>query len=225
VGRTALRGAVKRAREQKRGVRWGCMSQHRSSRFVVAFSGQPTEQEAAAEVVPLTRERTAGRRGIRWISDGLRAYRDLIATVYRDPVSRRARGRGVLTPGVGLTQIVKHRVGGRVTRITVRHCFGERTLDPYTVRMERLNGCLRDRLGCITRSTHGFTKRVRTWYAFLGMGIFEHNWLRPHPALRQEAGDLPKGHRYHKRTPAMAIGLTHHVWSWTEFLTQRVSHC
>ena len=200
------------------------MSQHRSSRFVVAFSGKPTEQEAAAEVVPLTRERTAGRRGIRWISDGLRVYRDLIGTVYRDPASPRARQRGVLTPGVGLTQIVKHREGGRVTKITVRHCFGERTLDPYTVRVERLNGCLRDRLGCMTRKTHGFAKRVDSWEAFAGVAIFEHNWLRPHPALREKASDLPKGHRYRQRTPAMVIGLTQHVWSWTEFLTRRINH-
>jgi len=192
---------------------------------VVAFSGKPTEQEAAAEVVPLTRERTAGRRGIRWISDGLRAYRDLVGKVYRDPVRvGRYRKRRVLAPGVGLTQIVKHRVGGRVTRITTRHCFGEETLHPHTVRVERLNGCLRDRLGCMTRKTHGFAKQVGTWHAALGMGIFEHNWLRPHPALREEAAELPKGHRYRRRTPAMAIGLTDHVWSWTEFLTRRVSH-
>jgi hypothetical protein len=201
------------------------MSQHRSSRFVVAFSGKPTEQEAAAEVVPLTRERTAGRRGIRWISDGLRVYRDLIGTVYRDPISRRSSRRGVLTSGVGLTQLVKHREGGRVKQITIRHCFGEKTLDPYTVRVERLNGCMRDRLGCITRDTHGFAKRVGTWHAFMEMEIFEHNWLRPHPALRQKAADLPKGHRYRQRTPSMVIGLTDHVWSWTEFLTKRISPC
>jgi hypothetical protein len=200
------------------------MSQHRKTRFVVAFSGKPTEQEAAAEVVPLTRERTMGRRGIRWISDGLRVYRDLIGTVYRDPVSPGSKRRGALTPGVGLTQMVKHREGGRVTQITVRHCFGEKTLDPYTVRVERLNGCLRDRLCCTTRKTHGFAKRVESWKAFVGMGVFEHNWLRPHPALREKASDLPKGHRYRQRTPAMAIGLSKHVWSWTEFLTRRVNH-
>ena len=191
---------------------------------MVAFSGKPTEQEAAAEVVPLTRERTAGRRGIRWISDGLRAYRDLVGKVYRDPVrTGRGRTRMLLTPGVGLTQIVKDRVGGRVTGITVRHRFGEQTLHPYTVRVERLNGCLRDRLGCMTRKTHGFAKRVTTWHAFLGLGIFEHNWLRPHLALREKAADLPKGHRYRQRTPAMAIGISDHAWSWTEFLTRRIN--
>jgi len=49
--------------------------------------------------------------------------------------------------------------------------------------------------------------------------LFEHNWLRPHPALRELAEGLPNGQRYRQRTPAMAIGLTDHIWSWEEFLT------
>lgn len=193
---------------------------------MVAFSAKPTEQEAAAEVIPLTRERTAGRRGIRWISDALRVYRDVIGRVYRDPVrtSRYGRPRMRLTPGVGLTQIVKHRKGNRVRKVTTRHCFGEKASSAHTVRVERLNGCLRDRLGCLTRKTHGFAKRVGTWQALVGVALFEHNWLRPHKTLREKATDLPKGHRYRKRTPAMAIGLTDHSWSWTEFLTCRVRH-
>lgn len=193
----------------------------------MACSAKPTEQEAAAEVIPLTRARTAGRRGIRWISDGLRVYRDVISRVYRDPVrtSRYGRPRMLLTPGVGLTQVVKDRKGGRVRKVTTRHCFGEEASSAHTVRVERLNGCLRDRLGCLTRKTHGFAKRASTWEALVGVALFEHNWLRPHMALREKASGLPKGHRYRKRTPAMAIGLTDHVWSWAEFLTCRVSHC
>jgi hypothetical protein len=30
---------------------------------------------------------------------------------------------------------------------------------------------------------------------------------------------LPGGRRYRQRTPAMAIGLADHVWSWEEFLS------
>jgi len=28
-----------------------------------------------------------------------------------------------------------------------------------------------------------------------------------------------EGRRYRRRSPAMAIGLTDHIWSWEEFLT------
>jgi hypothetical protein len=53
------------------------------------------------------------------------------------------------------------------------------------------------------------------------LALFEHNWLRPHRALRQAATDLPNGQRYRRRTPAMVMGLTDHVWTWKEFLTYR----
>lgn len=59
----------------------------------------------------------------------------------------------------------------------------------------------------------------------MGVCLFEHNWIRPHEALRQEAEGLPRGRRYQQRTPAMAIGLTEHIWSWKEFLTFRINQC
>jgi len=91
------------------GPRWGCLSLHRASRFVVAFSARASEEEAAAEVVPQTRERTAGRRGILWVSDGCHSYKYWVRRVYRDPEPRTGRGRPRLvpTPGAGLTQTVK----------------------------------------------------------------------------------------------------------------------
>ena len=181
---------------EEQGERWGCLSQHRASRFVVAFSAARSEEAAAKVVIPLTRKRTAGRCGIRWVSDGMRAYLALIRRTYRDPVRGGGRGRPrkLPTPGVGLTQMVKRRSGYRVVKVEVRHCFGLATLDPRTVRIERLNGTLRDRLNCVTRYTHGFAKRIRTWDAAIGLSLFEHNWLRPHVALREpdSDGDVPE---------------------------------
>lgn len=54
--------------------------------------------------------------------------------------------------------------------------------------------------------------------------VFEHTWLRPHGALRELAEDLPNGQRYRQRSPAMAIGLTDHIWSGEKFLTYRNYH-
>ena len=190
---------------------------------MVAFSAAQSEEAAAKVVVPLTRERTAGRRGIRWISDGKRAYIALIRWTYRDPVrsGRRGRPRKVPTPGVGLTQMVKHRKGHRLVKVEVRHCFGAATLDPRTVRVERLNGVFRDRLNCLTRRTHAFAKRTGTWDAAAGLCVFAHNWITPHHALRERAPDLPYPRQYRERTPAMAVGLTDHVWTWKAFLSRR----
>ncbi len=79
---------------------------------------------------------------------------------------------------------------------------------------------LRDRLACLTRKTHAFAKAASTWDALPEVALFEHNWLRPPPALRQPA-DL-SGRRYAPRAPAMALGLTDHRRTWAEFLSTPV---
>jgi hypothetical protein len=89
-----------------------------------------------------------------------------------------------------------------MVRVEVRQVLGEAVDCPYPVHEERLNGMLRDRLN-----------------ALVILCLFEHNWLRPHRALREAGKGLPEGRRYRPRTPAMAIGLTDHIWTWEEFLT------
>jgi hypothetical protein len=209
------------------GVRWCCLSQHRRSRFVVGCQVATSEYVAGRNVVSQTRERTAGRRGIRWLSDGHHGYNESVREIYRDPVRNGAPGRPRLarTPGVGLTQVVKRRENRRVVEIEVVHRFGVMPEQPHTVHVERLNGVLRDRLNCLTRQTHAFAKRDETWWALVTLCLFEHNWLKEHVALRQKAAGLPNGQLYRRRSPAMALGLTDHVWAWEEFLSLRSYQC
>lgn len=188
----------------------------------MAWAFASGEDEAAPEVVRLTRERTAARAGRRWISDGRRIYQRVIRRLYRDPLHTGKRGRPRLVPtaGVGLVQVVKRRQGGRLVRVEVRPRFGEVPECPYTVCVERLNGVLRDRLNCLTRKTHAFAKRVPSWDAAVALCLFEHNWMRPLRVLRQAEPDPSTGRRYRQRCPAMVLGLCDHPWSWTEFLSQ-----
>lgn len=197
------------------------MSLHRKSRFVVASSFRRSEEEAAPEVVEKTRQRTSGQAGIVWVSDGSGSYEKWVGRVYRDAVRTGRPGRPRLerTPGVGLTQVIKTREGRRVVEVRVRHCFGPEPDLAHTVHVERRNGVLRDRLNCLTRKTHAFAKREATWDAAVELSLFEGNWMRAHPALQVKEEGLPGGRHYRRRSPAMAIGLTDHVWSWTEFLT------
>ncbi len=204
------------------GSRWGCLSQDRKSRFVVAWNFGGSEEQAAPEVVRQTRERTAGRAGIVWVSDGSGSYEKWVRRVYRDRVHTGGPGRPRLqpTPGVGLTQVIKTRENGKLVDLRIRHCFGPRPQLEHTVHIERRNGVLRDRLNCLTRKTHGFAKRNRTWDAAVAMSLFEGNWLKEHSELRVKDESL-EGRWYERRSPAMAIGLTAHIWTWTEFLTRR----
>jgi hypothetical protein len=161
------------------------------------------------------------------VSDGSRSYEKWIGKVYRDVVRTGRPGRPRLerTPGVGLTQLIKTRKKRRVVEIRVRHCFGPEPSSPHTVHVERRNGVLRDRLNCLGRKTHGFAKRSRTWDAAVSLSLFEGNWMRPHPALRVAQDGLPGGRRYLQHSPAMAVGLADHVWSWAELLTFATHHC
>ena len=124
-------------------------------------------------------------------------------------------------PGLALTQTIKHRdAHGRLLRVETRATIGAPVPQPTPVHVERLNGVLRDRLNCLTRKTHAFAKTAETWDAAVGLALFAHNWLWPHPALRQPTSG--PGRRYERRTPAMALGLADHPWTWPEFLRMHV---
>ena len=183
----------------------------------------------AETVVQQTRTRTAGQAGTSWISDGWDPYVETIDLVYRDPqpTAHPRFERLIRTPGTALTQAIKHRRGRRLARIEVRAPIGDLAAQPYPVHVERLNGVLRERLACLTRKTHAFAKSIATWDALLSLARFTHNWCTPHVAVRQALSAPEPGtqRRYHRRTPAMALGLTNHVWSLTEFLTYPVPHC
>ena len=208
------------------GPRWGCLSVDRATRFVVAWAFAGSEDAAAPQVGAQTRRRTAGHGGISWVSDGRAVYRQEVGRVYRDAqrLGKRERPRLVPTAGVGLTQAVKRRCGGRVVGVEVRCVLGSPIACPYVVHGERLHRVLRDCLNGLTRQTHAFAKRVCLWDAAVVLCVFERNWLRSHRCLREPAEDCSSGRRYGRRSPAMAIGLTDHIWSWEEFLTYRHHH-
>jgi len=89
-----------------------------------------------------------------------------------------------------------------------------------TVHVERLNGALRDRLGALTRKTHAEALRDATFDALVGLQLFDHHFHRSQKALRLEAS--AGRHRYQQRSPATALGLTDHLWSFQELLTTRI---
>jgi len=109
-----------------------------------------------------------------------------------------------------------------VVGVEVRPVIGEAVACPYPVHSERLNGVLRDRLACLTRKTHAFAKEPGMWDGAVALALFEHNWIRPHRALRLPVLGGAPGPRYLRRTPAMVVGLTDHVWSWIEMLTHPI---
>jgi hypothetical protein len=203
----------------------GCVSIDRVSRFGVARDSGPRAKTLAETVVAATGQRTAGHVGIPYLSDGWKPYEEAVRSPYRDREPSGIRpGWDIERPieGIRLTQTVKHRKVRRLIRVEVRATIGEPDEQPYPVHIERFNGVLRDRLGCLTRKTHAFAKEIALWDALFSLMRFEHNWIRPHIALRLRLPQPVKGRRYDQRTPAMAIGLTDHAWTWRELMLTRV---
>jgi IS1 family transposase len=193
----------------------------RASRFVVAWASGPRDEALAEEIVTVTRDRTGASEAIMFVTDGWEAYETAVKRAYWERETAAANPNWAIlkpTANVRLTQAIKHRKGRRLVRVAVRATIGAPAELPYAVHTERLNGVLRDRLGALTRKTHAFAKDIALWDALFSLTLFAHNWLRPHVALRLPLPQPTDRRRYDQRTPAMAIGLTDHTWSWNEFL-------
>lgn len=199
---------------------WGCLILDRASRLVVAQQAGPLAAPLLTGAITQAVGRMGGR-ACQWCSDGWHAYGELLRQVYRYKHSTGQAGRPawVLPDDLALTQVIKqHDEHGRVIGVELHASIGPLVADATCAHVERLHGCLRDHLACLTRQTHAFAKTLRTWQAAVGLAVFVHNWLREHVSLREPTEELP-GRRYRQRTPAMAAGLSEHCWSWHEFLT------
>ena len=190
---------------------------------MVACATGPLSEELIEQAVSTTVERTH-QRPLSWFSDGWHGYRSILVRAYRQPLRTGKRGRPALVvpPTLTLTQSVKHRdAHGRLLSVEIRAALGASMEPAGTGHVERLNGALRDRLGALTRKTHAFAKRDETFDALVGLQLFDHNFHRACRALRLPVADGV--HRYHHRSPAIALGLTDHRWSFMELLTTRLS--
>jgi len=78
-----------------------------------------------------------------------------------------------------------------------------------TSHLERLNGTLRAQQARLTRRTRTGSRRTDLLEKCVRIWRDIYNWVRVHSSL-------------HGRTPAMALGLTEHVWSVTEYVCHPV---
>jgi hypothetical protein len=138
---------------------------------------------------------------------------------------RRRRGRGRrkhpdLKPPEGLLAGIVSKIrdaAGNLVRVKRRRLFGRlkdiRELIRHlglgheinTAHIERLNGTARTQQTRLARRTRNVSRSDVWLQRALMLWRDWYNWVRPHASLG-------------KRTPAMAMGLTGHVWSAQEYL-------
>jgi hypothetical protein len=181
-----------------------------------------------------------------FLTDGLKDSATALLTHYghwRQPERRQDKGprpkpRWMPLPALLYAQVVKSYRRRRLVRVTHRVVFGTQlaieqvlTACGWTITtacVERLNLDLRQRVAAIGRRGNTLCQGEAGVREQLALFQVYHNFVVPHTSLRQplllpEATNgrgSVKGWR--PCTPAMAAGLTNHVWSLKEVLCYRV---
>lgn len=186
--------------------------------------------------------RTGGHMPMLLTSDEYPAYEEAIRRAYGELVTpprtgrpgRPAGPRRVLPAGLTYATVHKEREGNRVVGVTARRVFGTaRGLREALARsavsegvntafVERHNGTDRHRNARKGRKSYRFSKDWDVHEAVTYFTVYSYNFCWPVRTLRERDAEGKWGPL---RTPAMAAGLTDHVWSLPEWATFPAKPC
>ena len=224
--------------EGQDGRQWIWVSFAPEFRLMIAAVVGPRTLDTAKEVVAATKARVAGIPA--FFSDGFTCYLAALIAAFHvvmtfAPTGKRGRPRKPVCaphPDLIYGQLVKQKKHGKLRTLSTRVVLGAERLTHVglaisTALVERVNLTLRQALAPLGRKTSSFCKdrerlrqRVVFFQAFYNVG-------RPHMSLRRQ---LPLHERirhgaicprWQECTPAMAAGLTDHVWTFRELLTAK----
>jgi IS1 family transposase len=181
-----------------------------------------------------------------FLTDGLKDYATALLTHFgqwMQPKRRQGRGptpkpRWIPLPELLYAQVVKSYRRRRIVGVTHRVVFGtrlaiEQVLAAYgwtinTAFIERLNLDIRQCVAAVGRRVNTLCQGETGLRDQLALFHVYHNFVLPHASLRQRL-PLPEATSgsgsakvWRPCTPAMAAGLTNHVWSLKEVLCYRV---
>ena len=181
-----------------------------------------------------------------FLTDGFKAYTTALLTHYGQwvqPARQRAQGpapkpRWMPRPGLLYAQVIKTVRRRRLVRVSHRVIFGtlvaiEQVLAAHgwhlnTAFVERLNLTIRQHVAAVGRRVSTLCKGENGLRQQLALPQVYYNFCLPHTSLRQPLA-LPEPTKgigsaktWRPCTPAMAAGLTDHVWTLREVLLFRV---
>jgi len=214
---------------------WDHVALDPAHRLVLSVVPGKRTAEHVQELVQDAKRRTQGRMLNLITTDEYPLYQQAILDAYGQTVTpprtgKRGRPRAsykVAPPQLRYATVHKMRHKGRVIKIDCRVVFGqqeevERALGRSPVSnkintafVERQNGTDRHRNARKVRKTYRFSKDPDIHDAATYFSLYSYNFCWPVRTLRRRD---PHG-AWQPQTPAMAAGLTDHVWSLTEWLT------
>jgi transposase-like protein/IS1 family transposase len=169
-------------------------------------------------------------------TDGWAAYPNSIRRAFRDKVKRTVgRGRASLQvwSGLHIGTVIKHTVNKRLREVVrqMSHGSWEQAMGLLqrsgggtmlnTSYIERLDGTVRERLATLRRKCRHAAQRLPALETGLYLIGSTYNFCCFHQELSKRAA----GEAQHllRQTPAMASGLTDHLWSLSELLRYKIA--
>jgi len=226
--------------DDDKGDDWDHTAVDPESRLLLAVV--PGERSAGncLEAVREVHARTGGNGAMLLTSDGYSAYATAIEEVYglwvppeRKPgPGRPPKPRREMPAGLVYATVTKRREGGRVVEVTRAVVFGmacllavwlRRSAVSHTVNtsfVERNNATDRHQNARKRRKTYCFSRSKRMHDCATYFVSYSYNFCWAVRTLRVKVDGA-----WQARTPAVAAGLTDHVWSLREGLTYPAKPC
>jgi transposase-like protein len=168
--------------------------------------------------------------------DGCAAYIDAIRKGFRTALRTGNVGRPCLRPwdGICITHVIKRYAQKRVVGVTRRIVQGtpaqiELLLHTTqgggsinTAYIERLNATFRSRIAALVRRGRALARQMPSLHHGMYLVGTVYNFCTYHKSLRVPLYVSHSRRRWLRRTPAIAAGITDHLWSVEELLSFRV---
>ncbi len=214
-------------------VAWMAMAIDASSRLWLAgVVSVRRDRELADSLLRHVRACCQGVRALLVCTDGWAPYPKSILRAFRDKV-KKTEGRGRCTleiwPELCIATVIKRTHKNRVVEVTRKLAWGAienahkllgRTVgckEFNTSLIERFNGTMRERLASLTRKCRHAAHRLDMLEAGMYLIGCTYNLCFPHHELSKTT------HFGYACTPAMAAGVTDHIWSVQEVLTYKIA--
>ena len=198
------------------------------SRLRVGRAIGKTEEEIAPQLMVQVKRHAPQEKPPAMATDGKGAYREAILQTWGKVPEYGGRGKPPTLPQPGkdwqYLQVVKKRKKGQLVSVRVKVVYGDpeevkATLGTHTAYVERTNLTSRQMNGRLVRKTLSFSKELRLLEAASCWEDAMYNFTRPLKTLRVKQEEHGGSPRWRQRTPAMAAGLTDHVWTVQKLLT------
>ncbi len=213
-------------------IAWMGLAMMVSTRLWLAGTVRVTRDKGLADALMQQVRRSAQRLSpLLILTDGWEAYPGSIRRAFREKITKVAgvgRARLEVWPHLHIGTVIKRTKKKRIVEIVRKMAHGQ--LDQAekflqlsgggnvlnTAFIERLNGTIRERLASLTRKSRHAPSRLQALHTGMYLIGCTYNFCVAHQELRKAK------HWRGACTPAMASGLTDHVWSICELLRYKV---